>query len=88
MRATSRARREPPQVLLRLREVRPASMYVDVIGVGWHRTVSVLTDGSRPLYPHPLTDTGETTGDEHLDRAIVEFVQQRMLITRAGRWPR
>jgi hypothetical protein len=87
MRARSRARRNPPQVLLRLREVRPASMYVDVIGVGWHRTVSVLTDGREPMFPHPLTESGETTGDEDLDRAVRVFVQQK-LITRAGRWPR
>jgi len=88
MRATSQAR--PPRVLLRLVEVRPASMHVDVIGVSWHRTVSVLTDGARPEYPHPLHDSGESTGSEILDEAVRLYVRQKLFTrtpVRAGRWP-
>ncbi len=77
-----------------VRDVQPGVMRLHLQGRGWTRTVSVLTDGREPTFPHPLKDSGETTGDPELDQAVRAYVQHQ-LAARAGEharplawWPR
>jgi hypothetical protein len=69
-----------------VRDVQPGVMRVDLRGRDWERTVSVLVDGSRPCFPHPVFDTGESTGDHDLDAAVRAYVQ-RQLAARAAERP-
>jgi hypothetical protein len=70
-----------------VRDVQPGVMRLHLQGRGWARTVSVLTDGREPAFPHPLKDTGESTGDPELDEAVRRYVQQQ-LAARAAERPR
>jgi hypothetical protein len=70
-----------------VRDVQPGVVRIDLRGRNWERTVSVLTDGSRPCFPHPVWDSGQSTGDAELDQAVRSYVK-RQLAVRAAERPR
>ena len=92
--ARTRQRNGSHGVLLLLRHVGPDMIHIDLHGPGWTRTVSVLTGGCTALYPHPMTDRGESTGDDALDAAVRERARQALILRggwsrrrRQRRWP-
>ena len=68
-----------------VRDVQPGVMRLHLQGRDWARTVSVLTDGRAPTFPHPLKDSGESTGDAELDQAVRSYVQQQLAACAADR---
>jgi hypothetical protein len=55
-----------------------------VLADGVIRKATVMITGGTPMFPHPLWDTGETTGDPVLDHRLRAAAASLLLMREGG----